>query len=85
MSKLQQYDVVRIRQLIDPAKDYCGTQWFRRPPVVGDVGAIVEILNASGLPDSYMVECCGPEGSTIWLAEFSAAELELAKTGEPTP
>ncbi len=72
---LRQYDVVRVVQLLRPAEAYDGWGLNQRPPQVGDVGTIVEILQAPGLPDDYVVECVGPGGRPIWLGDFFEEEL----------
>ena len=42
---------------------------------VGDRGTVVDILQAPGLPDKYVVEASGPDGITVWLGDFTADEL----------
>lgn len=73
---LQQYGMVRVRKLLKPPNEYDGWRLNRRPPSLGDVGCIVEILQAPGLPDSYIVESSGADGVTIWLGDFCEDELE---------
>jgi len=70
--------MVRVRQLLRPREAYDGWKLNRRPPLVGDVGTIVDILHAPGAPDDYVVECIGPDGVTEWLGDFSADEIEPA-------
>jgi hypothetical protein len=72
----QQYDSVRVARLLDPPETYNGWGFNRRPPRVGDVGTIVDILVAQGVPDSYVVESSDPDGVTIWLGDFRTEELE---------
>jgi hypothetical protein len=43
---------------------------------VGDVGTVVDILQAPEAPDCYVVESSRPDGMTVWLGGFVAAELE---------
>jgi hypothetical protein len=45
----------------------------RSSPKVGDRAAVVEVL----APDTVVVECVEPDGSTDWLAVFNLAELEV--------
>ena len=75
VKELKQYSMVRVVRLLHPPDRYNGWGLNRRSPQVGDVGTIVEILHAPGLPDSYVVEACDPDGSTIWLGDFDASEL----------
>lgn len=73
---LKQYGLVRVVQLLSPPEAYDGWRVNRRPPQPGDVGTLVDILRAPGLPDTYVVEASNPDGTTIWLGDFEAAELE---------
>ena len=56
MSRLKEYQEVRIVRLVQPPEHYDGWRDNERPPPVGDTGCIVEILRKAGLPDYYMVE-----------------------------
>lgn len=76
LAKLVPFNLVRIRQLLQPLDDYDGWKVNQRPPAIGDVGAIVEVLHAAGHADRYVVECLGPDGVDIWLTDFLADELE---------
>ena len=76
MPGFERYRQVRVRRLLRPADEYDGWQTNLRPPQVGDVGTIVDILNAAGLPERYVVENSGSGGVTVWLADFAAEELE---------
>lgn len=73
---LEQLTVVRVRRRFRDPADYDGWRLNQRPPHVGDVGTIVEVLHAEGLPDCYVVESADENGMTIWLADFTADELE---------
>ena len=73
---LEEYRLVRVRQLLKPPEAYDGWRLNSRPPRVGDLGTIVEILTAEGLPDNYVVESRDDGGITIWLGDFQAEELE---------
>jgi hypothetical protein len=80
VANLEQYGLVRIRQLLRPAAEYDGWGVNQRPPRVGDSGTLLNILHAPELPDRYVVESSGPDGATVWLGDFAAEELEsLAK------
>ena len=74
--KLTQYGLVRIIRLLHPAEHYDGWGFNRRPPAIGDLGTIVDILDIPGLPIDYIVESSAADGITIWLGDFAAAELE---------
>jgi len=76
MDRFRQYEQVRIRQLLRPPDEYNGWGINQRPPRVGDVGYLIDILQAPGVPDSYVVECSGPGGVDIWLGDFTAEEIE---------
>jgi hypothetical protein len=76
MERLKQYGLVRVRQLLQAAVEYDGWRVNQRPPQVGDVGTLLDILNAPGLPDRYVVESSGADGITVWLGDFAAEELE---------
>lgn len=73
----KQYDVVRVT-LLSENIDRDGWKINTRAPKVGDTGTVVEILEAEGHPDRYVVECVSPDGSTIWLAEFVREEIAIA-------
>ena len=78
---VKQYEQARVRQLIRSTETYNGWRVNTRAPQVGDVGTVVDILSAPGLPDNYVVECSAPDGRTLWLGDFTAEELEpLAQT-----
>ncbi len=76
LENLRQYGLFRIRKLVRPAAEYDGWRVNQRPPAVGDMGALFDILTAPGLPDRYVVESSGPDGITVWLGDFAAEELE---------
>ena len=78
MPELRQYELARVRELTSSEIDRDGWRINRRSPRVGDVGTLIDILQASGLPDRYVVECPSTlgDGSTEWLSEFTADELE---------
>jgi hypothetical protein len=75
---LRQYASVRVRRLLQSPEAYDGWRVNQRHPRVGDVGTIIDILQAPGLPDNYVVEAGGSDGATLWLGDFSAEELEEA-------
>ena len=60
MDSLRQYGLVRIRQLLPSHAEYNGWRINQRPPAVGDMGTLLDILHGPGLPDRYVVESSGP-------------------------
>ncbi len=77
MADLKQYGTVRVRQLLHAPEHYDAWRLNQRPPRIGDKGCIVDVLQAPGLPNRFIVECSGSDGVAIWLAEFSPEELEV--------
>lgn len=75
MSIFPQYAVVSVLEVARVTETYNGWKVNQRSPQVGDVGTIVEILQADGLPDHYVVECSDSNGFTIWLGEFLSNEI----------
>jgi len=78
---LEKYDRVRVKHVSERA---CSNAWAvnQRQPEVGDSGAVVEVLCEHGRPQSYVVECVGESGSTVWLEEFSAGEIERIRAND---
>ena len=76
MNDLRLYHRVRVRQLLRDADSYDGWRVNRRPPRVDDIGTLIDLLHAPGLPDHYIVESSDSDGVTIWLGDFLAEELE---------
>lgn len=74
---LKPYVVVRIKQLRELPDEYDGWYVNTRSPQVGDTGTLIDSLSASGLPNKYVIESCAPDGTTVWLADFFAEELEI--------
>lgn len=73
---LQQYQRVQVQQLLHRAEAYDGWCINQRPPRVGDIGTIVDILQSPGHADRYIVECSAADGVTLFLGDFLAEELE---------
>jgi hypothetical protein len=80
MERLVQYQIVRVVKLLGEPEQYHGWKLNRRPPAVGDTGTLLNVLCAPGLRDRYVVECCEPDGTTVWLGDFDAAELQPAQS-----
>lgn len=77
MAQLKEFNKVRVRQILEHgAERYDAWGFNERPPKVGDTGYILDILQAQGLPDHYVVECSAPDGTTTWLGDFLEEELE---------
>jgi hypothetical protein len=76
MATLCEYSVVRVKALLREGTHYDGWKISRRPPAVGDIGTIVEILRAPDGGESYVVESTTSDGDTTWLGDFAAEELE---------
>lgn len=73
------HELVRVVRLRQPPEDYDGWRLNRRPPAVGDVGTLIDVLTAPGFPSKYVVECSSSEegGTSTWLADFFEDELTL--------
>ena len=82
MAELRQYQLVRVAKLMEAPETYDGWKLNKRPPAVGDVGTLLDVLQAPGLPNRYVVECCkaGGDGSSEWLGDFLADELETVES-----
>jgi hypothetical protein len=80
METLVEYQLVRVVKLLRDPEGYDGWKINQRPPAVGDVGTLLDVLRAPGLRDRYVVECCEPDGTTVWLDDFDAVELQPARS-----
>jgi Domain of unknown function (DUF4926) len=69
-----QYDVVKIVEIINPAKAVKSEFDFRAPEV-GDVATVVEVYSTPCL--GYELECSDKEGITQWLVTFKPSELHV--------
>ena len=72
--QFKQYDVVKIVELLNPAKALKSEFDFRAPKV-GDIATIVEIYSTPCL--GYELECCNKEGITQWLVTFEPSEINM--------
>jgi hypothetical protein len=63
MGELRLYEQVRVVRLLHPPEHYDGWRVNQRPPAVGDIGYLIDILQTPGVPDG-------------WLGDFLADELE---------
>jgi hypothetical protein len=85
MQDFAELSVVRVKALVDrPAGAMPRTSVDdRRPPAIGDIGTVVDVLRAPGRPPAYLVECSDDAGATVWLCVCPAEELELVSPGGP--
>ena len=75
------HDRVRVVALTGSGYDHLVRATSERAPRVGDVGTVVDIaMRLGGEGRHYTVEHTGSGAQSIWLAVFTAHELELAPT-----
>lgn len=79
MLRSKLYSRVRVRQLVGSADDYDSWKMNRIPPAVGDIGYLIDVLDAPGLPSKFVVEKSDSEGVTLWLADFLQEELQVVE------
>ena len=77
-TRLELYATVCIRALLQSEDDYDGWGINVCPPRIGDTGAILEVLTTPGSLNKYVVENVNSDGTTIWLSDFFAEEIEPA-------
>ena len=75
---MKRYDMVRVRSLTDGIERN-GWHLNVRAPRVGDIGTVVEISDAEGHAPHFVVESVAADGTTVWLADFTAGELEVVE------
>lgn len=63
--QLKPYDVVEVIAIPGGADDV----------TIGDLGTVLEVLNAPSLKEAYEVECVLPDGSNKWHHAFTRAQL----------
>ncbi len=68
-----EYGLARVTCLLQPNRHFQGTPGVCRAPQVGDTGTLVYAYDVT----SFAVECVNPDGTTVWLADFFAEELEF--------
>lgn len=78
---LELYCLVRIVKLLRPSDQYDPWQLNVSCPQIGNIGTLVDTLEAPNLSRKFIVESCDSQGYTIWLSEFDAEELQ--KLDEP--
>ena len=75
---LDQYDVVRVTAVSDPAVLF-NAHLYQRALRVGDRATLLDIYTD---PPGYEFECCDSEGKTIWLGSFAPDDLVLERVWE---
>jgi len=82
MTDLVQYGLARVKAILHAPETYDGWRMNKRPPQVGDVGTITDILRAPEVSDHFIVEMSDRgTGATIWLSDFDREELEPVTEG----
>ncbi|GAB3358446.1 hypothetical protein GCM10027430_29000 [Lysobacter tyrosinilyticus] len=82
---ISEYDVVRVIAQI-PAGRVDTTASQGRMPQIGDLGAVVMVHPSVPHQElAFVVECVGPDGHTVWLADIFASELERAPCNSGGP
>jgi hypothetical protein len=77
VAELKEYTQVKVVKLLHSPEHYDGWKLNKRPPRVGDIGYLIDILTAPNYPHSYIVESSNPDnGVTVWMGDFQAEELE---------
>ena len=77
MTRLREYDVVRVARLSRADRPFDGTDGVRRPPRVGDVATICHEYDPADPGAMVAVEMVDDDGRTVWSADFERDELEL--------
>lgn len=78
------FATVIVRHLLRDATSYDPWRTNARPPRIGDIGAVVEVLARSAQSPRFVVECVAEDGSTSWLSEFDGQELEVVQSSGAT-
>jgi Domain of unknown function (DUF6881) len=74
---LKLYAIVKVIRKRRPDNDYNNWGVNRRPPAIGDIGTVVEVLHAPNLHTRYVVESVSSDGTTIWLSDLEPSEVAL--------
>jgi len=72
---MKEHDCVKVVKLLQNNRTFDGTENVKRPPQVGDFGAIVFLEK-----NFCIVESVDSEGHTVWLADFFTEELEICES-----
>lgn len=71
-------DRVRVVSLTGSGADHLVVATAERPPRVGDVGTVVDVVERlGGVGRHYTVASTHADRRPVWLAVFAAHELEL--------
>jgi hypothetical protein len=71
---IDELDVVSVKALLQTDRQFSGSDGVRRAPRIGDMAAVVHVLEPGR---AFMVEAVDSEGYTLWVADFLAEELQL--------
>jgi hypothetical protein len=71
---IDELDVVRVTVLLQSDRQFLGSDGVKRAPLVGDLAAVVHVLEPGR---AFRVEAVDSEGYTLWVADFLAEELQL--------
>lgn len=77
MTRIQEYDRVRVIRIIRPDREFEGTDGVARSPRVGDVATVCHEYQPDDSTAIVAVEMVDSRGYTVWLADFDRTELEL--------
>lgn len=75
MRPLVEFDTVRVIAVAASSRELDGSGTVRRAPRIGDVGAVVHVLEKQDAV-VLVVESVDQDGLTVWVAEFAPHELE---------
>ena len=80
MTRILEYDTVRVVALRGSAESHLAFSESARPPAVGDVGTVVHLTEPYDTDDPrtrFIVESNEGGAAMAWLAEFSGDELQV--------
>ena len=78
MKRIIEFDTVRVVALHGTPESHLGVLDAERPPRIGDLATVVDLIaGPPGAGTRYIAEVGYPDGRMVWLAEFSADELEF--------
>jgi hypothetical protein len=76
--RIIEFDTVRVVALHGTPESHLAVTGAERPPRVGDLATVVDLITrAPGAETRYIAEVGHPDGRMVWLAEFSADEVEF--------
>ena len=78
VEQIAEFDRVRIVSLTGSAADHLIVVSAERPPRIGDVGTVVDVVDRlGGTGRHYTVQLTNADMQPVWLAVFAAHELEV--------